>query len=55
MDRDVIRKMLDAVIQHVDYDIWKERFNEETVEYGQDAEANMDELIGIVEDVLEEN
>ena len=55
MNKDVIRKMLDAVIQHIDYDIWKERFNEETVEYGQDAEVNMDELTEIVEDILAEN
>lgn len=47
--------MLDAVIQHIDYDIWKERFNEDTAEFDQNADANMEELIDIVEEVLEES
>lgn len=54
MDKDVIRKMLDEVIKHIDYDVWKERYNEDTAEYGQNAEANMEELIDIVEEILEE-
>lgn len=48
------RKILNAVIEHLDYDMWKERFNEETCEYGQDVDTNFDELIDVVEEVLEQ-
>ena len=54
MDREVLRKVLSAVIENVDYDIWKERFNEDTAEYGLDVDAEFDEIIDIAEGVLEE-
>lgn len=54
MDKALIRKVLSGVIEHLDYDIWKERFNFETAEYGQDPDSNFDELIDVVEEILEE-
>lgn len=53
MDKKKLRKALSEVLQHVDYDIWKDQFNVETAEYGTDAEANMDELVSIFEDEME--
>lgn len=53
IDRDIWRKILDAVIEQVDYDIWKQRFNEDTAEYGINVDDEFDELIDIAEDVLE--
>lgn len=55
MDKATTRKVLSAVIEHLDYDVWKERFNEETCEYGQDVDTNFDELIDVVEEVLEQD
>lgn len=45
--------MLNELIQHIDYDIWEDRYNEDTAEYGQDVDLNFDELIDIVEEFID--
>lgn len=54
MDRETLKKIALAIVEHVDYDIWKEAYNPETAEYGVDAESNIDELVDIAEGILEE-
>jgi len=54
MDRELMKKMLGAVIQHMDYDLWKNKYNEETLEYGEDLDTNFDEILDVAEDVFDQ-
>jgi hypothetical protein len=54
MDKDKLRAVLGAVIQHIDYDMWKNKYNEETVEYGEDVDTNFEEIIDVAEEILEQ-
>jgi len=53
-DDETLKLMISEMIQEVDYDIWKDRFNEETCEYGQDVDTNFDDMLCIVKEHLEE-
>lgn len=52
MSRQKIREMLSDIISEIDYDIWKESYNEDTAEEPELVEANFECLIPIVEKYL---
>jgi len=55
MEKSKIKAMLSDIIAEIDYDIWKERFNEETVQEPDMIDENYKYLIDIVEEHLENN
>ncbi|KKN31311.1 hypothetical protein LCGC14_0825160 [marine sediment metagenome] len=55
MEKLKIKAMLSDIIAEIDYDIWKERFNEETVQEPDKIDYNYKYLIDIVEEHLENN
>jgi hypothetical protein len=54
MDRELLKKIASAIVEHADYDIWKEQYNVDTAGYGVDAESNLEELVDIAEGIIEE-
>lgn len=51
---ETVKKLVSNIVSDVDYDIWKEGYNEETAEDPEQVEGNIDGLVNRVYDELGE-